>query len=346
MKSLLVLGGHPLLGRALTWAREAGLASVLAEPDSRAVHRRLAHEFHPIPDRDVRDHAALTRRLRGSQELAGVLITDRRGLGILATLGDDLPGLCPPGAALRRTLDPRVSREQWRAAGLPVVDEKSEPATRWRTVCGYFRDGALVPAGVSDHLYLGSAERRAPWSAQPSSLDESERARCFTLAERAARTLGIELGPVEVRLSWSLREPELVSLFPGFADVVGACCVAPLVYGKSPIQAWMASLTEAGGPFDSMPLEPLCSAGWLAIRAEGAGIVGGFEGVARARALPGVVDLWLEEPGREVGHGLAPEGGSTCGYLWARADDAAELERCLAGAGARIEVRLARRQVA
>ena len=339
-RTLLVLGAGPLQIPALRWAREAGLTSVVTSADARA--KRLAGEFHSLSPCDVDAHLALTRVLARDGALAGVLVSDERGLRLLATLAGALALPVPPRAALALALEPARAREHWRAHGL-VTNGSDEPRERF-DVGGFFRDGAFVPAGCVERRALPLASRVSEWGLCPPRLAGEELAQAFVLAERAARTLGITHGPVQVTLAAGERGLALIELFPGFRDAVAAAHVTPLAYGKSPLQAWFGALAEAGGPFDELPLAPTATAGWMAVLPERTGFFAGVDGAARARALPGVVDLWLEEPGREIDSLSEP--AAVCGFVWARGDDRNELERRLRAARAALEVRVACRQVA
>jgi hypothetical protein len=334
--ALLVLGGGALAAPALRWAREAGLTVVATDPDPHGRARRLAHEFHPIPFDDVEAQLALARRLERAGRLAGIHLADPRALRLAPWLADAVPGHLPPRRCLEVALDPVRSRELWFAQGLPVLDD--DTARSRYDVFAFFRDEAFVPGGIAERAELdGTSEV----SLQPAQLSPEEARAAHGLVERAARTLGLERGPLQARLATGANGLALVSLAPAFVDPIGAAEVARAAHGKSPLQAWFAHLAGAGGPFDELPRESTAAAGWLALRAARAGLFAGIDGLARARALPGALDVWTEEPGREVG-----PSGPTCGTLWFEAADRTELEERLRAARAALEVRVACRQVA
>src|SRR5687767_1678589 len=122
---LLVLGGGALAAPALRWAREAGLDTVLADPDPHAVLRRAAHEFHLIPEGAREACAALARRLARTRHLAGVLATTRQSFGLLPALSEAAPGVCAAHAALLRMQAPEETRAFLAAQGLPVCAERA-----------------------------------------------------------------------------------------------------------------------------------------------------------------------------------------------------------------------------
>jgi hypothetical protein len=341
--ALLVLGGSALAGPALRWAREAGLRVILVDPDVRAPARRAAHEFQPLPHDDVAAHVALVRRLGSGDQgpldgLRGVLATEPRTVALLAPLAEALPGVLPPRRALERLHSEEETRAALGACGVPVSGPDPSGG-RELDLLGYFRDGVFVPGGLAARRALASGD---VVSVQPSGLAPERARAAHQLAARAARALGVERGLVQVTLCATEEELRVVRLLPALLDLTGALHVAPLAYGKSPLQAWLAHLAGAGGPFDEPVLEPRAHAGWLALACTRAGVFAGVDGVARARAVPGLVDLWLEEPGREI----APLGRETrpLGYLWAEGHAAEELEERLRRARAALEVRVACRQ--
>lgn len=335
--ALLLLGGGTLATPALRWAREAGLRVILTDSDPHAPLRRAAHEFHLIPSDSGEALAALARRLSKEGRLAGILATDPASLAPLASVSE-VAKLLPPRATLERLRDPAATRvflgDQDLAVGEPTGED--QPLL---DVFAFFRDGAFVPAGI--------AERRTPSngdvvSLQPGELTPEGARSAYVLVERAARALGFEQGPLQATLLERAGEPTLVALHPGFADFLGATRVAQLVYGKSPLQAWFAHLAGSGGPFDEVLLEPRTGAGWLAIAPQRAGLFAGIDGTAQARALPGFVDLWIDEPGRQLVSPELPQ--RPLGYLWVEGHDRAELEERLIAARARLEPRVAVRQ--
>jgi len=336
--TLLVVGGGWNALPALRWAREAGLATVLADPDPCTRARRAASEFRALPARDFESHAALARSLARHDRLAGVLVTEPSAVALLPALAEAVPGCLPPRGTLELLLSAPDVRAFLGSRGFAVRE-----ATAGRTcfdLFAFFRDGGFVPGGIAARRTLARGDVA---SMQPSGLDPERERNAYVLAERAARAMGVERGPLQVTLvEAEAGDPGLAftHLQPFFADLLGATHVARLAHGKSPLQAWFAHLSGAGGPFDELALEPRAAAGWLSLAPEHAGFFAGADGVARARAVPGVVDLWLEEPGRELDpHAPEPR---PLGYLWAEAYDQAELAERLLAARAALELWVAR----
>jgi hypothetical protein len=185
-------------------------------------------------------------------------------------------------------------------------------------VTGYFRDEVFVRAGIAErrtHFRRGAADC---WIL-PADLAPEEDRLVYRTVERAARALGIARGPVHARLARDASQLELIDLFPGFG--VAATLVSTQVFHWSPVQAWLAHLVDAGGPFDEMPLAPRHVGGWIEVRpAPGSPVPPG----SQERADP-----WTVVPAR----GAA---GSTA-ILWASRERRDELESTLRAARAILE---------
>jgi len=335
--TLLVLGGGALSVPVLRWAREAGLGVYLADPDPRAPGRRLAHEFQALPSDDAAAHAAFLRH-GASDSLAGVLATERRALPLLARLAELAPEALPARRALELVATPEVLRSALAQRGFTVADE-TEGLESVLDVFAFFRDGAFAPGGIAARTVGARGTQR---SLQPSGLSAEDEFAAHRLAERAGRALGFERGPLQVTLARRPGELVLVAVQPAFLDLLGAGHVAQLARGKSPLQAWFAHLAGAGGPFDEVARETRGAAGWLALFAERAGLFAGLDGLARARALPGVAGVLSAEPGRVL---ASPElEREPLAHVWATAHDREELAERLDAARAVLEVRFASRE--
>jgi hypothetical protein len=337
-RTLLVLGGGALAAPALRFAREAGLAVVLADPDPRARSRRLAEEFHALPRGDADAYRSLVRRLARDGRLAGVHAADADSLALLPALADVAGDALPPRDVLAE-LTHDGGRARLAAGGLALAPEDAE---RVLVVLGFFRDGAFAPGGIARRETLPGGD---VLGVQPGLALESEARAAYALSERAARCAGLARGPLTAALAATPAGLAVVRVDAGFAEPVLATHVAPLAHGKSPLQAWFAHLAGAGGPFDELPLDTRGHAGWLALRAPGLqGLFGGVDGAARARAVPGVAALWIEEPGRELGAVAAEH--APLALLVASGEDRTELEDRLRRARAALEVRVACLRVA
>ena len=116
------------------------------------------------------------------------------------------------------------------------------------------------------------------------------------------------------------------------------------------MQAWFATLSSAGAPFDAMPTEhnspsDSLSAGWIAIRAEASGRLEGVTGLDRASMFAGIEGVsLLAQPGDDLPD--PRDERSLLGYLWGTGWDADEVEARLRAARGCIEVRVSERSAA
>jgi hypothetical protein len=330
--TLLFLGDGAFVAPALRFAREAGLETVLVAPDARASARKLASTFHALPLDDAGSIVALARGLKKDSQqrgLLGVVPADRAAARLLAPLAGAFPALFPHPRALERVLDPARTRGFLEERDVLAAEGGADTLE----LRAFFRDGAFVPGGLARRRTLESGDELC---VQPSGLAGEREHEAYRLVERTARTCELERGPLQARLVEGARGLSLVELLPFFADALGSTHVARMVYGKSPLQAWFAHLAGAGGPFDEQPLEPRRAAGWLALRPARGGLFAGLDGTARLRARHPAVDLWVAEPGRELGR-LPDEPPPA--YLWTEGFDAPEVEERLHAARAELVLR-------
>jgi hypothetical protein len=335
MSTLLVLGGGSASESVLGYAREAGLRGVLLDPDPRTSARRRASEFHSLPWNDERALLGFVRgALAREHEIAGVLAATEPALRLLGGLAEFLPQALAPRAVLERLATAERAREALRAAGFDCGDTLDAPAFE---LFAFFRDGALVPGGSARRLHAGEGDELC---LQPSGLGAAELAGAYRSLERAAQALGLTRGFVQATLRKTEGGWSFARLVPGVLDLLGASEVARLAYGKSPLQAWCAQLCSAGGPFDEPLLASEHHAGWLRLQTTRGERFAGLDGAARARALPGIRALTIDESSD------APleRGTRTLAHIVAVALDECELEQRLRTARAALAPRFAVQQ--
>jgi hypothetical protein len=334
--SLLVLGGGHFALPLLGWAREAGLETLLIDSNPRAGARRGAHSFQAIPADDAAAHVALARRMAEEARARGgrlaVLVAEPRLAALLPQISEVVPGALPRRAGLQRALVGEHARSFLAERGF-AVDVAGDAALE---LFAFFRDGAFVPAGSAHRTRLASGDVQ---SLQPSPLAPARLRAAFVLFERAARALALECGPLQATLVENGTGFALSGIAPGFSDLLGASHVARLAYGKSPLQAWFAHLAGAGGPFDEPATAARAAAGWLAVAPPSSGIFAGVDHCARARTLPGIAELWVEEPGRTLG--AIGDAGRPLAHLVATGESPEAVESRLAAARATLSVRVA-----
>lgn len=350
-RTLLHIGGGPLHLPALRWAHEAGFDVVVTDADQRAPGRACADAFFAIADGSVDELVELARRLNAERGLCAVYAAEPIAASAAAVIGEDLGLLTHSSAAVRRALEPLESRATLHAQGLLVSDGRyaGDPREVERfEVNAFFRDGAFIPGGLLSLTRTSDGVRELALSAshcEPAIIDS-----IYRTMERAARALELTGGPVGAEIVLSSNGPMIVSLTPCFQSGITTEHALPLALDKSPVQAWFATLTSAGAPFDAMPnenapLQGAPAAGWIALRAALAGRLEAVTGLDRARAATGVEGARLVA---RIGDDLADprDERSLVGYVWASGWDASEVERSLRDARASISVEIQERSVA
>ena len=207
-------------------------------------------------------------------------------------------------------------------------------------VNGFFRDGSFVPAGILERRLSALPRRVSTGGVLPSPhLDGAGERALYLLVERAARALGITVGPVKADVVAGSDGPVLLEVAPRFQSAVRTDHVCHAAFGKSPVQAWFATLADAGGPFDAMPADAVGAAGWAAILPSTTGVFAGVDGRERARTVEGIEGVAVH---RRHGHRIASldDETATCGFLWARGRDAQRVRASLEAARAQLEVRV------
>jgi len=151
----------------------------------------------------------------------------------------------------------------------------------------------------------------------------------------ACRALGLDHGPVHAELRVDGARATLIELAP--RSIGGLCSRALRFRGSTTLEALVLHAALGRPP---LPVEPRWPAsGVLMLPVREAGRLRDVAGVEQARALDGVEDVVIDVvPGDELEP--LPEGGRYPGFVFARGDSPAQVERVLREAGARIRLRL------
>jgi biotin carboxylase len=167
----------------------------------------------------------------------------------------------------------------------------------------------------------------------PSSMGADARGAIASCAERGARALGLERGPVHAELRWNARGPWLIELA---ARPIGGRCGAVLRFGTEQTSLEELLLRQALGlPIASFEREPE-AAGVMMIPVPGAGTLREVRGQTEARAVPGIVDLAITaHPGEMLVPW--PEGSRYPGFIFGRGESPAAVEAALRMAHRRLQ---------
>ena len=165
----------------------------------------------------------------------------------------------------------------------------------------------------------------------PSRHPEREQTALIACAAAAARALGLHAGPVHAELRHNDRGPWLIELA---ARPIGGRCSAVLRFGDGVSLEELVLRHALGLPIPSLQRERH-AAGVMMIPVPGAGVLREVRGVAEARAEPGVDDIVITaHPGQSLVPW--PEGSRYPGFIFARGERPADVERVLRAAHGRL----------
>jgi biotin carboxylase len=159
----------------------------------------------------------------------------------------------------------------------------------------------------------------------PSRRPAVERRALVACALGATAALGLLDGPIHAELRHNDRGPWLIELA---ARSIGGRCSAVLRFGDGSVSLEEILLRQAAGlPLPSLEREA-AAAGVMMIPVPRAGLLREVQGIAAARAVPGIDDVVITA---HRGQELVPwpEGSRYPGFIFARAPTPGEAERAL-----------------
>ncbi|HYG69012.1 MAG TPA: ATP-grasp domain-containing protein, partial [Anaeromyxobacteraceae bacterium] len=167
----------------------------------------------------------------------------------------------------------------------------------------------------------------------PSRHPETVQAAAIARVAEACRALGLVEGPIHAELRLADGGPVVLEVA---ARSIGGLCSRTLRFGAGLSLEEVLVAHAMGLPLESIRREPR-AAGVMMLPIPRGGILHGVGGQDEARAVPGVEDVVITVPeGREVVP--LPEGDSYLGFLFARAETPAEVERALREAHRRLRI--------
>jgi biotin carboxylase len=246
---------------------------------------------------------------------------------------DDPPGFVAAWARiarlLRDTAPERRAREE--GASRTVLVESFVPGAEV-AVEGLLRGGALEVLAIFDKPdpldgpYFEETIYVTPSRHPPALLAAIE-----AVTADAARGLGLVEGPIHAELRLPPAGPVVLEIA---ARSIGGLCSRTLRFGAGLSLEEVLVAHAMGLPLASLRRE-LRASGVMMLPIPRRGVLRGVGGVDAARAVPGVDDVVITVPdGREVVP--LPEGDSYLGFLFARGETPADVERALRAAHARL----------
>jgi biotin carboxylase len=150
--AVYLIGGGPLAVRVPGWARDCGLAPLVADRDPRAPGFAAAAERIALDGTDADGHVAAARELATRYDVRGAYCGGEHGVESARRVAEALGLSAPPRAALARALDKVQATAAFRAAGLATPG------------------GVVVADGAAGEAQLAAllAESGRPWIVKPS----------------------------------------------------------------------------------------------------------------------------------------------------------------------------------
>jgi biotin carboxylase len=309
----------PMLALAATVAARTGLPhnpveAVMAATDKAAQRSRWAAAgvcqpaFQIVP---AGADGALAGAAAGARFPCVVKAVSLSGSqGVLRA--DDEAGVIAAAARIRSVL-----HRAGRPAHEPLLIEEYIPGLEV-SVDGLLTNGSLAVTAVFDKPDTPAGPTfEETLLVTPSRLPEQVLAATLTTAERAARALGLQHGPIHAELRIDTRQgrqaPAMLELA---ARSIGGLCARALHFpgGVSLEELVLANALGHRPP----PPHLGRPSGVLMLHAERAGTLRAVDGKAEAAAIPGITGLTITVPVGQRVHPL-PEGDRYLGFIFAEA---------------------------
>jgi biotin carboxylase len=173
----------------------------------------------------------------------------------------------------------------------------------------------------------------------PSRLPAEMQKAIDECAASAIAALGLTTGPVHAEFRVNESGPWVLEIAP---RPIGGLCSRALRFGADKISLEELLLRDAlGMPGGDAERESQAS-GVMMIPVPQSGVFDGVEGIEAAESVPGVTEIQITARFHDY-VAAWPEGSSYLGFIFARADSAAEVEAALREAHARLEFRFSPR---
>lgn len=218
----------------------------------------------------------------------------------------------------------------------PLLVERYVPGVEV-AVEGLLRDGRLTVLAVFDKPDpLEGPYFEETIYVTPSRLPAESLGRVEIVTERACAAIGLVEGPVHTELRI---DGDRVHVIEVAARSIGGLCARTLRFGAGIALEELVLRHALGMPVDGMEREAGAS-GVMMLPIPAGGTLREVHGRDVARAVPGVTGLEITiPPGREVVP--LPEGDRYLGFVFARGDTPADVERSLRAAHAALDIEIA-----
>lgn len=249
---------------------------------------------------------------------------------------DDAATFAARVESLRRLLgDPEVVAKRPEAAGSVLIE--SFVAGSEHAYEGLLREGELLELALFDKPGMSDG----PFFPEtiyvtPSRLPDADQRAIAAVVAEAAAALGLRDGPVHAELRLAQEGPRVLELA---ARSIGGLCGRALRFGAG-ISLEELIITHAiGGDLGVVKRSGAAASGAMMLPVPAAGVLRAIEGVERARAVDGIVDVVITA---RVGETVVPlpEGNTYMGFVFGRGDDPAAVEAAFHQAAEAIRFRI------
>jgi biotin carboxylase len=173
----------------------------------------------------------------------------------------------------------------------------------------------------------------------PSRLPATMQKAIEECAASAVRALGLTTGPVHAEFRVNESGPWVLEIAP---RPIGGLCSRALRFGADRISLEELLLRDALGMASGDAEREVEASGVMMIPVPRSGVFDGVEGIEAAESVPGVTEIQIT-PRLHDYVAAWPEGSSYLGFIFARGDSAAEVEKALREAHARLQFRFSPR---
>jgi biotin carboxylase len=333
--------------------RRRGVDAVVAVDDrgvlaAAAAGTRLGFPHNPVEAvAATRDKAAMRRALAAAEVPQPAFFVSDRG-DLPAPSDFPLPWVLKPvdrsgsqGVIRADDLDAaRVAAARVRAiSDGPLLVEQYVPGVEV-AVEGLLRDGALTVLAVFDKPdALEGPYFEETLYVTPSRLPAETLGRVTIVTARACAAIGLVEGPVHAELRIEAGgDGDRVNVIEVAARSIGGLCARTLRFGAGISLEELVLRHALGMPIEGLAREPDAS-GVMMLPIPSVGTLQEVRGQDTARAVPGVTGLEITIPrGRELVP--LPDGDRYLGFVFARGETPADVERALRAAHASLEIEI------
>jgi len=195
-------------------------------------------------------------------------------------------------------------------------------------VNGVFLNNSFFKCGIFDRFFSVPPKHIPIWGCTTTLTVEQENT-IYAIVEKAARLLGITVGPVKADVIFNKNGPHLIELTPRFHGDVSTSFILHHGMNINPIKCWFSFLKQDTTPqnyIKNSSSKIVC--GWMGLFSNSNGILKSIDGVECALSLDGIIDVYVsKKKGDKLS--LPNDNTSLCGFIWGKSTNMLELHKIL-----------------